>query len=134
MLALFSVSISFAQDLEKHQWKNRLVSIMSSNIKSKLFNKQIATLTANINGLKERKTIVYKIIPNHYELTHNNGSWITDKNFYDRFKKTKNTFEVILIGLDGGVKLRQNEVLTIKKLFTLIDGMPMRQSEMKNRN
>ena len=41
---------------------------------------------------------------------------------------------MILIGLDGGVKLRQTEMISLDKLFTLIDGMPMRRREIKNEN
>lgn len=43
----------------------------------------------------------------------------------------KSDFEVILIGLDGGVKLRQTEALETKKLFDLINSVPMRQAEMR---
>ena len=42
------------------------------------------------------------------------------------------TFEVVLIGLDGGIKLRQTKLVSLDKLFTLIDGMPMRRNELKN--
>ena len=37
----------------------------------------------------------------------------------------------LLIGLDGGIKLRQNSILTKEKLFAIIDGMPMRRRELK---
>ena len=40
-------------------------------------------------------------------------------------------FEVILIGLDGGVKLRKSELLSSEELFTVIDGMPMRRAEIR---
>ena len=43
-------------------------------------------------------------------------------------------FEVILIGLDGGEKLRQTKVLETDKLFAIIDGMPMRRSEIIKNN
>ena len=36
-------------------------------------------------------------------------------------------FEVILIGLDGYIKLQQNEVISAKNLFAIIDAMPMRK-------
>lgn len=40
-------------------------------------------------------------------------------------------FEVILIGLDGTIKLRGNKLVSTNELFKLIDSMPMRQREMK---
>lgn len=40
-------------------------------------------------------------------------------------------FTFILIGRDGGEKLRSSDLVTIEKLFGLIDAMPMRKAEMK---
>ena len=42
-------------------------------------------------------------------------------------------FAVLLIGKDGGVKARYAEVPALGELFALIDGMPMRRSEMRSR-
>jgi hypothetical protein len=39
-------------------------------------------------------------------------------------------FEVLLIGKDGGVKLRQQEPVGTDVLFAVIDAMPMRRQEM----
>ena len=41
-------------------------------------------------------------------------------------------FEVLLIGKDGGVKLRQSEPVEACKLYRLIDGMPMRRREIRD--
>ena len=60
-------------------------------------------------------------------------AWRHAEDLFKKFKKTKNGFEIILIGLDGGIKLRQNELLSTRKLFELIDGMPMRQAEIRNK-
>jgi len=38
-------------------------------------------------------------------------------------------FTVLLIGKDGGVKLRSDRPLTAEQIFTTIDRMPMRQQE-----
>ena len=40
-------------------------------------------------------------------------------------------FEVLLIGKDGGVKLRRRGPVDPAELSSLIDTMPMRQQEMK---
>ncbi len=42
--------------------------------------------------------------------------------------------QLVLIGKDGGVKTRQaGEVFDLKPLFELIDSMPMRRTEMRQR-
>ena len=39
----------------------------------------------------------------------------------------------ILVGKDGGVKLRQNAQVKLNDIFALIDAMPMRQEEMRQK-
>jgi len=41
-----------------------------------------------------------------------------------------NGFSVVLIGKDGGEKLRVNDVPDLPAIYAVIDGMPMRGSEM----
>jgi hypothetical protein len=48
-----------------------------------------------------------------------------------RFHIAPTDFIVILIGKDGGEKLRSSKPLTIEKLNETIDAMPMRQQEMR---
>ena len=45
----------------------------------------------------------------------------------------KSDFRVLLIGLDGGKKLDQTKMLSVKKLFNIIDSMPMRQAEIQKK-
>jgi hypothetical protein len=42
-------------------------------------------------------------------------------------------FAAVLVGRDGGEKLRSAEPVPAEKLFDLIDAMPMRQREMRAR-
>jgi Domain of unknown function (DUF4174) len=41
------------------------------------------------------------------------------------------SFTFVLIGRDGGEKLRSSDVVTAEKLFSLIDAMPMRKNEVE---
>lgn len=41
-----------------------------------------------------------------------------------------NSFSVVLIGKDGGEKLRVNDVPDLQTIYAVIDGMPMRGREM----
>ena len=42
------------------------------------------------------------------------------------------TFAVVLVGKDGGVKRRETEPVEMSAIFEQIDGMPMRQREMRD--
>lgn len=41
-------------------------------------------------------------------------------------------FTFILIGKDGGEKMRSDTVVSTQQLFAVIDAMPMRKNEMKH--
>ena len=43
------------------------------------------------------------------------------------------TFEVLLVGKDGGVKLRSEKPVASSVITALIDTMPMRQEEMRRK-
>ena len=51
-----------------------------------------------------------------------------------KYKPKKEEFTFILIGLDGGIKLTKTEVLESSDLFSIIDAMPVRSSELRNKN
>jgi hypothetical protein len=49
-----------------------------------------------------------------------------------RFHIAPSDFAVILLGKDGGEKLRSSKPLTLQTLCDTIDAMPMRQQEMRS--
>ncbi len=50
-----------------------------------------------------------------------------------RYHIKSGQFTVLLIGKDGGEKFRGNEAVTAKRLFGIIDAMPMRQLEIREK-
>lgn len=89
-------------------------------------------------GLAERKLMIIQITPKQSRILFSAGEKREiNPSLYRQFKPTENPFSFILVGLDGGVKLRTDEFVSRKYLYALIDGMPMRQAEMrekKNKN
>ena len=51
-----------------------------------------------------------------------------------RFNVAPADFAVILLGKDGGEKLRSTRPLSMDKLSATIDAMPMRQDEMRQKS
>jgi len=120
-----------AQDLAKHQWEDRLVLIIAEE-KNEKFQQQLTELQKDQQGLKERKLVIYQILPTKYSTGFEEENWKNSTELYKKYKTGKSDFRVVLIGLDGGDKLTQTEILSAEKLFRTIDSMPMRQSEMRN--
>ena len=40
---------------------------------------------------------------------------------------------LILLGKDGGIKLKRNDRVKFEEIFSLIDSMPMRKDEMRQK-
>ncbi len=132
------INYASSQDLKKHQWENRVILIVSQNEDSKTYNQQIAQLSRFPKELKERKILVYEILPERYRIMNylnkeKKGKWISSSLLYGQYGNKQEVFKVILIGLDGGVKLNSSNVLIPSELFATIDSMPMRRAEMENK-
>jgi hypothetical protein len=129
---------SNAQNLDKHQWENRIIIIKTTDENNAKYQKQIEEFKNEENGLLDRKLVLYKVVEDTYSFSDFNSKSMDFQTISNPSKrnlfKHKHDFEVLLIGLDGGVKIVQQEVLTIQKLFNTIDAMPMRQNELNNRN
>lgn len=119
------------QQISDYQWKNRLVVLLTDSQDSQLYQLQLKDLKTDLEGLKERKILVITLTPN-YQITGIDNE--IEKKAVLNFKKLKketNGFEVILVGLDGYIKLQQSKLLTHQELFAQIDRMPMRRNEIK---
>ena len=117
---------SIAQRIEAAHWKQRVVLVTAPTPSSKYpaYAKQKQLLAAADAGLRERHVVV--LCYPHGEIFPNDENYLRKR--YDLSFKS---FEVLLIGKDGGVKLRSTHPLTSAALFATIDQMPMRREEMR---
>tara|TARA_R110000850_G_scaffold268138_1_gene399469 strand:- start:62057 stop:62500 length:444 start_codon:yes stop_codon:yes gene_type:complete len=124
-----------AQEIASHQWEDRVLIVMTKDHTDAEFKRQIQELNAHQQGLTERKLKVYLATPEAYRLLNApETSWKPGGDLYKTYNKRSGEPEVLLIGLDGQPKIRKYSFTTALELFVTIDGMPMRQSEMRNRN
>ena len=99
----FSMQI-VSQDIKKHKWKDRVILVISESTNNLDFKNQIELLKNNLLALKERKLVVYQITKNDFSFNFNKN-WISSSKLYQKFNEKKEHFKVIIIGLDGGIKL-----------------------------
>ena len=130
-VTLFTTLFSSAQDLSKHKWENRLILLLTDDENNSTFKSQVAEFRKDLTGLNERKLIIYQVMPGEYKTGLNGDNKKKSARLYNEYKKTDAGFEVILLGLDGGIKLQQNELLQLEKLYATIDVMPMRRREIE---
>jgi len=124
-----------SQSIADLQWKNRLIVVFTNSVNSQKFQQQLEIFKKDMDGFNDRKLKLIHAIPDKQRIVIPETSEWRDSNFYKKNKKEKAAdFEVILIGLDGGIKLRKYGLVEIKEIFDLIDSMPMRQAEIRENN
>ena len=137
LIILFSLNMNaiYSQNLESHKWESRLLLVLTDDTNNTIYKRQIATLKRHKKELEERKLIVYQIKKDSFRKgLRENSEWKNSSQLYSTYKKSNNDFEILLIGLDGGFKIRQTDLITCEDLFSIIDVMPMRRSEINNKN
>ena len=122
-----------AQDLDKHRWKDRVLLLITSDLKNPEYIRQTNALQEHPAELEERKLVVYTLLENRFVEGLPPGPWKKGRPLKIGAKNNPTDFRVVLIGLDGGVKLDEPSHVPIEVLSALIDGMPMRRTELKNK-
>ncbi len=87
-------------------------------------------LVTNEESLIDRHMLIFKVEGDQLIEARNEAKIEIDSRTAKKYQLREGDFEVILIGKDGGVKLRENSFVEQEKIFALIDTMPMRQAEM----
>ena len=114
--------------------------MLCDDANSKQCDDQLALLEGLNPELEERKLLLFQVEPDRFrildnqELIKSSKGWISDKTLFRKYHIAEQDFTVLLIGLDGGVKLKQSNLLTRQELFDRIDSMPMRRAELKSKN
>lgn len=123
-----------AQDLNRHQWNDRLVLLFAPEAEHPFLQKQIKIFQKDQMGMKERKLLVYYITPHAVLMPGNQpGNANFAKALYKEYEVEKEAFTFILVGLDGGEKMRKQDDVSLKDLYAIIDRMPMRRQELNEK-
>lgn len=119
-VAMPSIFPEEPEPLEAYLWRNRPVVIFADTGQDLLFRRQMELLEEGEGMLQERDVVV---------LTD------TDPDAHGplRTKLRPRGFQLVLIGKDGGVKLRKPRPWTVRELSRTIDKMPLRQQEIRQR-
>lgn len=121
--------------LEDYRWKNRLVLVFESADDKKEYITQLNELNKSREGINERDMLVFLVRPNAVtDLEDQSISPLSSVDLKKRFGIGEDEMATLLIGKDGGVKLRSKKAVSSQELFALIDGMPMRRSEIRRKN
>lgn len=101
--------------LEHYRWHKRLLMIFAPSDRDADFMRQMALLQQQQDALRERDIVVLS------DVRPADGGAL-------RAQLNPAGFEIVLVGKDGGMKLRETRPVSAEALLSLVDRMPMRQA------
>lgn len=112
--------------VDSMRWEQRVLLVFAPVDRDTSLTKQRKIVGAEQEAFRERDLRVVEIV----------GETISGARDYaprlrQRYGIGDREFAAVLLGKDGGVKLRANRPLDSGQLFDTIDAMPMRQREMR---
>ncbi|MDH4439097.1 MAG: DUF4174 domain-containing protein [Rhizobium sp.] len=129
--AAFSSSQVFAMDsLSDLGWKNRVVLVFGNADNPKVA-KQVKLLEKEQGGLEERDMVVVSVSKERATAVYGNVPALDPDSVRKDAGIEDGGFQVVLVGKDGGIKLRSENVIGDVEMFDFIDQMPMRRAEQK---
>jgi hypothetical protein len=117
--------------LDGYRWQNRLLLVFAPDADGALYRRQQEMLLVAECGLNERDVVVISVLKDVVSTKERPAAPVSADDLRDAYDVLPHDFRVVLIGKDGGVKLRQDEPILAADLFALIDSMPMRKQEMR---
>ena len=121
MKYVFTVILSiFTFLLTAQQSGYRRILIFAPDSSNVAFKSQNSLFQKEDSACVERDIIVEKYVLNKRGTP-----------FFEKYQVSTRDFTLILIGKDGFVKLRSKEVVTPKRIYALVDAMPMRKDEKR---
>ncbi len=122
-------------DLTQFQWKNRLLFLFAEDANNPLFKNLQSQIMAQKAEVDDRDLIVFEVPAQGP--ARMNTSPLDQKeadSIRNHFAVPGDAFSLILVGKDGGIKLKRSDQVDLREVFGLIDSMPMRQSEMRQKS
>ena len=123
--------------------KSRVLLIFAPSDRTPEFQRQLALLSKHVYDLRQRDLVLLPVVTitsplkdaSKLRVAYPPVATQTEQlNLRHRFHVAPHQFTVILIGKDGGEKLRQKTPVAIDELNATIDAMPMRQDEMRQKD
>ena len=106
------------EDLSEFRWKKRPVVVFADSADDPAFIEQLELLEAREDELRERDVVV---------LTDTDPAARSAL----RLKMRPRGFMLVIVGKDGGIKLRKPFPWDVREISRSIDKMPMRQREIR---
>ncbi|MGE7369006.1 DUF4174 domain-containing protein [Neorhizobium sp. NPDC001467] len=113
--------------LSQFDWSKRVLVLFGDPQNGKL-QEQVRLLREQKTGLAEREMVVLQVSGNDVHVVFGDAKPVNAGQLRTEADAESDGFEAVLVGKDGGVKLRSKQVVSDVEMFDLIDRMPMRRA------
>lgn len=122
-----------ANDIEDLRWQYRPLIVSAPGGDTEDLARQRTILSGESDGLEERDMAVIVLDGATVQSWLGPSVLATADAVRAQLGLPKDRFSVVLVGKDGGIKLRSADPVAVEQIFALIEGMPMRRREMRER-
>ena len=133
-LLIFDTDDIMPMDLDQFQWKNRLLFLFAPDNDHPLLKNLQSEISAHWDEVKDRDLVVFEILEK--DISRMNATQLdrpVADSIRNRFGAPQHKFTLLLVGKDGGIKMKRHDQANLKEVFDLIDSMPMRKNEMRQK-
>jgi bifunctional DNA-binding transcriptional regulator/antitoxin component of YhaV-PrlF toxin-antitoxin module len=130
-LLFLAVDYAGAYDLDRHRWQDRLLFLVAPNAEDAELADQLRWIERRREAVLDRDLRVFQLFVDQGRVDDQILTPASVRLLRARLGLTEQDRLVILIGKDGGVKRRAGLNTDLSEIFLQIDGMPMRQQEMR---
>ena len=121
-------------DLDAHRGEHRLFLILAASLENEGFSHQDRLLEGSEDGLQERDMLRGDLFEDGTGSFDGEAVSAGDAAAVrERFRVEPGRFVALLVGKDGTVKHRFDEPVGPGEIYALVDAMPMRRREMRER-
>jgi hypothetical protein len=126
ILAALAVLAGSVPSVSAMEWNRRVLLVCAPDAGNPSLSRQRRTMASWKAGADERHLTTVEIVGDKVV-----GASDPADTLRQRYRLPSNAFAVILIGKDGGIKLRQAQPIAAAELQDTIDAMPMRRGEAR---
>jgi len=119
---------------DTYRWSYRPVYVFAPSPAHTDLQRQDAINAAAQAAFRERDIVVVRVVGDRVSAELGPPPGVDAADLRARFRIRRDDFTFILVGKDGGVKLRSNAPVSAERLSNVIDAMPMRRREMREQN
>ena len=137
LLGVLTMSIAAGQAdaaQDPYLWKYRPVVVFAPDASNVKLQRQKQIVSAHRGAVRERDIVIVYVVGGDVSHEFGPAPGGSASALRARYGVGGDEFAAVLVGKDGGVKLKSASPLSADRLSGVIDAMPTRQDEMERRS